>query len=108
MGCLNAKPVQTSEPTKKNPTDKKEKTTLKEVKVVFLGAGETGKSTMSRQIRYILGKQFSQDEMMACREPIFENILLTTRGAIREIIKMEKENFFENEKSKVRCKYTKI
>lgn len=106
MGCMNAKPsdenpTKNMKPVPVNTDTKKDNSSKKEVKVVFLGSGETGKSTMFRQIRYILGQQFSSDEVKACREAIFENILLTTREAIKTILKMEKENPFEKEESKV-------
>lgn len=92
------KPVETTKP---NTSQEKQNSGKKEVKVVFLGSGETGKSTMFRQIRYILGQQFNSDEMKSCREAIFENILLTTREAIKAILKLEKENPFEKEQNKV-------
>jgi guanine nucleotide-binding protein G(i) subunit alpha len=68
----------------------------KEVKVVFLGSGETGKSTMFRQIRFLLGQSFSVDEVKACKLAIYENILTATRDGVKAMLKM-KLNFTKEE-----------
>jgi len=52
---------------------------------------------MFRQIRFILGQQFTSDEVRSCRDAIFENILVTTREAVKTVLKLEKS--FEKEES---------
>ncbi|KAJ8251128.1 hypothetical protein GJAV_G00217590 [Gymnothorax javanicus] len=45
------------------------------VKILLLGAGESGKSTFLKQMRIIHGKEFDQKALLDFRDTIFENIL---------------------------------
>lgn len=45
------------------------------VKILLLGAGESGKSTFLKQMRIIHGQEFDQKAMLDFRDTIFENII---------------------------------
>lgn len=45
------------------------------VKILLLGAGESGKSTFLKQMRIIHGKEFDQKALLDFRDTIFENII---------------------------------
>lgn len=47
----------------------------KEVKLLLLGAGESGKSTFLKQMRIIHGTSFSDDVLIEFREVIFSNVV---------------------------------
>ncbi|XP_076865319.1 guanine nucleotide-binding protein subunit alpha-12a [Brachyhypopomus gauderio] len=49
------------------------------VKILLLGAGESGKSTFLKQMRIIHGKEFDQKALLDFRDTIFENIIKGTR-----------------------------
>lgn len=45
------------------------------VKILLLGAGESGKSTFLKQMRIIHGQQFDQKALLDFRDTIFENVI---------------------------------
>ncbi|KAK6475997.1 guanine nucleotide-binding protein subunit alpha-12 isoform X1 [Huso huso] len=45
------------------------------VKILLLGAGESGKSTFLKQMRIIHGREFDQKALLEFRDTIFENII---------------------------------
>lgn len=45
------------------------------VRILLLGAGESGKSTFLKQMRIIHGKEFDQKAVLDFRDTIFENII---------------------------------
>ncbi|XP_056117634.1 guanine nucleotide-binding protein subunit alpha-12a isoform X1 [Rhinichthys klamathensis goyatoka] len=45
------------------------------VKILLLGAGESGKSTFLKQMRIIHGKEFNQKALLDFRDTIFENVI---------------------------------
>ncbi|XP_017558690.1 guanine nucleotide-binding protein subunit alpha-12a [Pygocentrus nattereri] len=45
------------------------------VKILLLGAGESGKSTFLKQMRIIHGREFDQKALLDFRDTIFENII---------------------------------
>lgn len=59
----------------------REKTYVKRlVKILLLGAGESGKSTFLKQMRIIHGREFDQKALLEFRDTIFDNILKVMRG----------------------------
>ena len=49
------------------------------IKLLLLGAGESGKSTVFKQMKVIYGKQYSESERAACLPTIYSNILAAVR-----------------------------
>lgn len=45
------------------------------VKILLLGAGESGKSTFLKQMRIINGQEFDKKALLDFRDTIYENIL---------------------------------
>lgn len=45
------------------------------VKILLLGAGESGKSTFLKQMRIIHGQEFDKKALLDFRDTIFENII---------------------------------
>ncbi|CAM0142236.1 unnamed protein product [Umbelopsis sp. WA50703] len=71
--------------------EKKAKT---EVKLLLLGAGESGKSTVLKQMRLIHAAGFSASEKEAYRIVIFDNIVSSMQTMLEamDILKIEMEN----------------
>ncbi|XP_030635909.1 guanine nucleotide-binding protein subunit alpha-12 isoform X2 [Chanos chanos] len=55
--------------------DRERRATRRLVKILLLGAGESGKSTFLKQMRIINGKEFDQKALLDFRDTIFENII---------------------------------
>ncbi|XP_062251771.1 guanine nucleotide-binding protein subunit alpha-11-like [Platichthys flesus] len=53
---------------------------MKEVKVLLLGTGESGKTTFIRQMRIIHGRGFSEEERKTFAKCIFQNIFLAIKA----------------------------
>ncbi|XP_051789742.1 guanine nucleotide-binding protein subunit alpha-12a [Erpetoichthys calabaricus] len=69
------------------------------VRILLLGAGESGKSTFLKQMRIIHGKEFNQKALLEFRDTIFENIIKGMRVLVdaREKLGIPWQNT-ENEK----------
>ncbi|KAG2455306.1 guanine nucleotide-binding protein subunit alpha-12a [Polypterus senegalus] len=69
------------------------------VRILLLGAGESGKSTFLKQMRIIHGKEFDQKALLEFRDTIFENIIKGMRVLVdaREKLGIPWQNT-ENEK----------
>ncbi|KAJ2989298.1 guanine nucleotide-binding protein subunit alpha, partial [Globomyces sp. JEL0801] len=66
---------------------KKEKLTLaKEIKMLLLGTGESGKSTILKQMTLIHGAGYSQAEKDAFKEIIFSNIVQSMRVILEAMV----------------------
>lgn len=50
------------------------------VKILLLGAGESGKSTFLKQMRIINGQEFDKKALLDFRDTIYENILKVMEG----------------------------
>lgn len=64
-----------------------------------LGAGESGKSTILKQMRIIHTGGFHNDERKEARQVIFSNLVVAYKIIIEEMKDMGKE--FENKESEV-------
>jgi len=58
--------------------------TMKVVKLLLLGAGESGKSTIFKQMKVIHGHGFSDEERLAYRGIIFSNIIYNMKTLCRQ------------------------
>lgn len=58
------------------------------VKILLLGAGESGKSTFLKQMRIINGQEFDKKALLDFRDTIYENILKVR--FIRDLLKSVK------------------
>ncbi|XP_048870351.1 guanine nucleotide-binding protein subunit alpha-12 [Brienomyrus brachyistius] len=69
------------------------------VKILLLGAGESGKSTFLKQMRIIHGKEFDQKALLEFRDTIFENLIKGMRVLVdaRDKLRIPWQNS-ENEK----------
>ncbi|KAF5899240.1 guanine nucleotide-binding protein subunit alpha-12 [Clarias magur] len=69
------------------------------VRILLLGAGESGKSTFLKQMRIIHGQQFDQKALLDFRDTIFENIIKGMRVLVdaRDKLMVPWQNL-ENEK----------
>ncbi|PHH67457.1 hypothetical protein CDD81_71 [Ophiocordyceps australis] len=56
-----------------------EKRMQKEVKLLLLGAGESGKSTILKQMKLIYSQGFNKNERLECKPVIFSNIVQAFR-----------------------------
>lgn len=50
------------------------------VKILLLGAGESGKSTFLKQMRIINGQEFDKKALLDFRDTIYDNILKVSKG----------------------------
>jgi len=58
------------------------KKTRNEIKILLLGAGESGKSTFTKQIKIIHLGGFPEDERLHFKEVIFDNVMYAIKGLI--------------------------
>ena len=72
----------------------------KEVKVLLLGAGESGKSTIAKQMKFIYLKGFTEQEKEVFKRQIHQNIIFAMQVLLKQCRKRELEMSPENE---VRC-----
>ncbi len=47
---------------------------LRQVKILLLGAGETGKSTFAKQMRIIYGEDYDKKDLLEFRDVIYTNV----------------------------------
>ena len=48
---------------------------MREIKILLLGAGESGKSTLLKQMKIIHGQKFSEEQVQEYRQNIYDNII---------------------------------
>ncbi|MDP2439593.1 MAG: hypothetical protein Q8P67_27910, partial [archaeon] len=58
-----------------------------EIKLLLLGAGESGKSTIAKQMKIIYLKGFTDNERRPYREIIFSNIIMSMRALVLAVDK---------------------
>lgn len=78
---------------------KDKKTQARQVKILLLGAGESGKSTILKQMRIIYSEGFRMDERKEVRQVIFSNMIVAFKIIAEEMRELGLE--YENEKSQV-------
>ena len=78
---------------------KDKKTQARQVKILLLGAGESGKSTILKQMRIIYSEGFRLDERKEVRQVIFSNMIVAFKIIAEEMRELGLE--YENENSPV-------
>jgi len=97
----NALARSTSEERKKNMEIEKmirkdKKVQARQVKVLLLGAGESGKSTILKQMRIIYSEGFRLDERKEVRQVIFSNMIVAFKIIAEEMRELGLDYEYEN------------
>ncbi|KAL9651768.1 hypothetical protein ABK040_014415 [Willaertia magna] len=90
--CFGGNKPSVNPPPPSNPEPQKGK------KILLVGAGDSGKSTIFKQMRLIYNNGFTYDEKMKIRPMIYENILRNIMVLIAATRTLQEE--FENESNK--------
>lgn len=91
MGCCQSQEEKEKQKINENIENqlKKDKLALRnEVKMLLLGAGESGKSTILKQMKLIHDGGYSQEERDAYREIIFSNTVQSMRVIIEAMVQL--------------------
>ena len=64
----------------------------KGMKLLLLGAGESGKSTVLKQMRLLYGAEYSEDEKLLFKKFIHQNIVETTEMLCRMVRELTPES----------------
>jgi len=102
MGCQNSKTEEHLIQDKKNKIVeqqlKKAKTDyLSEIKLLLLGTGESGKSTIAKQMKILHTEGFSQQELLSFRPVVFNNTLTSMRTLVQAARNLKFEIMEQNE-----------
>mmetsp|Transcript_12010 Transcript_12010/g.48373 ORF Transcript_12010/g.48373 Transcript_12010/m.48373 type:complete len:358 (-) Transcript_12010:133-1206(-) len=71
-----------------------------EVKLLLLGAGESGKSTITKQMKIIHLKGFSKEERLSYRDIIHSNVIMAMRAIVSAADKLGVNNITAENKEK--------
>jgi len=104
MGCSESKTEETKDQEKRNKeidrAIRKYKTDIMgEIKLLLLGTGESGKSTISKQMRILHTDGFSQAELQSYRPVVFNNLATCMKTLIAASRKLKIPLNPENEES---------
>ncbi|CAK7564379.1 MAG: Guanine nucleotide-binding protein alpha-2 subunit [Sporothrix epigloea] len=75
----------------------------RECKILLLGSGESGKSTIVKQMKIIHLKGYSDDELFSYRPTVFKNLLECARAVINAMRQFEIEP--QSEENRAYCDY---
>ncbi|OJJ60658.1 hypothetical protein ASPSYDRAFT_29187 [Aspergillus sydowii CBS 593.65] len=100
MGCMSSKPVDAADNKEAVQRNARIDKTLKNdkkvmdrtIKILLLGAGESGKSTIIKQMRIIHSGGFPEDERRQTRAVIYSNIVVAYK-VLLEIMRTENIDF---------------
>jgi guanine nucleotide-binding protein subunit alpha len=113
MGCISSKPVEMdkeaiSRNARIDRSIKNDKKTMdRTIKILLLGAGESGKSTIIKQMRIIHSGGFPEEERHQTRAVIYSNVVIAFK-VLLDIMNSEGINF-ERETTKVKSTlYTQL
>jgi len=86
MGCVGSNPADEAlkENSKRidNQIKHDQKNIAREIKILLLGAGDTGKSTLAKQMRILYDKGFSKEDRTAYKRFINLNVILSMRSLL--------------------------
>ncbi|PLB38523.1 guanine nucleotide-binding protein subunit alpha [Aspergillus candidus] len=104
MGCMSSKPVDTTDKDALQRTARIEKVLKNDkknldrtIKILLLGAGESGKSTIIKQMRIIHSGGFPDEERRQTRAVIYSNLVIAFK-VLLDIIRAENIQY-ESEKT---------
>ncbi|KAM9988702.1 hypothetical protein ACTFIY_004759 [Dictyostelium cf. discoideum] len=84
MGCNSSTEAKQSDKIDRTLYDEK-KSQEREIKLLLLGSGDSGKSTIAKQMRYIHTKGFSNEEIATFVEIMHSNVLSSIQILIRNV-----------------------
>jgi len=107
MGCQGSKSDEQIKQDKQNKIVeqqlKKAKTEyLSEIKLLLLGTGESGKSTIAKQMKILHTEGFSKQELLSFRPVVFNNTLTSMRTLVQAVRNM---NLDLKEENKLKAHY---
>lgn len=92
MACCNGSKPKVDTKTRSVVIDRKIETdksrVSKEIKLLLLGAGESGKSTIFKQMKIIHHNGYSREECMVYRDIIYANVVQSMQDLIQASIKL--------------------
>jgi len=107
MGCVNSKSAvagskdQNSQSAKIDEYLRKERRELEhEVKLLLLGAGESGKSTVTKQMKIIHLKGFTEEERLSYKDIIQSNVIMAMRSIVSATEKLGINNILPENREK--------
>ncbi|KAI2866634.1 hypothetical protein CBS12448_930 [Aspergillus niger] len=110
MGCMSSKPVDTADKDAVQRSARIEKVLKNDkkvmdrtIKILLLGAGESGKSTIIKQMRIIHSGGFPEDERRQTRAVIYSNLVIAFK-VLLDIMRAENIDF-QLEKTKPLAEY---
>ncbi|GES61937.1 guanine nucleotide binding protein, alpha subunit [Aspergillus terreus] len=110
MGCMSSKPAEPADKEAVQRTARIDKSLKNDkkvmdrtIKILLLGAGESGKSTIIKQMRIIHAGGFPEDERCQTRAVIYSNIVIAFK-VLLEIMRAENIDF-QVEKTKPLADY---
>ncbi|PWY80285.1 guanine nucleotide binding protein, alpha subunit [Aspergillus sclerotioniger CBS 115572] len=99
MGCMSSKPVDTTDKDAVQRSARIEKVLKNDkkvmdrtIKILLLGAGESGKSTIIKQMRIIHSGGFPEDERRQTRAVIYSNLIIAFK-VLLDIMRAESIDF---------------
>lgn len=102
MGCVNSTPEEREAKARSAIIDKELRQAQKDfentIKILLLGAGESGKSTVVKQMKIIHGDGYTKTELESFRPVIFGNLASSMRVVIQNMERLEID--FSNPDSK--------
>ncbi|KAJ5953135.1 hypothetical protein N7454_000031 [Penicillium verhagenii] len=104
MGCISSKPAEADKDASQRNARidrviKSDKKTMdRTIKILLLGAGESGKSTIIKQMRIIHSRGFPEEERHQTRAVIYSNVVIAFK-VLLDIMKAERISF-ENDNTK--------
>jgi guanine nucleotide-binding protein subunit alpha len=106
MGCMSSKQAEAADKEAVQRTARIDKTLKNDkklmdrtIKILLLGAGESGKSTIIKQMRIIHSGGFPEDERRQTRAVIYSNLVIAFK-VLLDIMRAEQIDF-ELENTKV-------
>lgn len=73
-------------------------TEKQKIKLLLLGAGESGKSTIFKQMKLLYGVEYTEEEKIDLRPVIYQNVLFGIKTVIENMEKLDEKASDENKK----------